>query len=207
MMIWQEVAKIALTLISCVGGAGVIIGAVVKFSSDKIAGSLQKRYELKLNKELEEFKNKMQNKLYVSKTRFDVEFNVYRQLSESTVIMVKEVSQLFPRFTRDTRDEYEAYKAKYDTAVDKVIIAQDTLAINAPFISKDIYSKFDKIEKMCKNQLEDFIDFRLREDGKAYIEECREDFRNAYKRTKEVQNALNALLDELRIYLANLDVV
>ena len=54
--------------------------------------------------------------------------SVYRQLSESTVIMVKEVSQLFPRFTRDTRDDYDTYKKKFDSAIDKTVIAQDSLA-------------------------------------------------------------------------------
>ena len=74
------------------------------------------------------------------------------ELSESTVIMVKEVSQLFPRFTRDTRDDYDTYKKKFDSAIDKTVIAQDSLASNAPFISKDIYNKFDEIERNAKNK-------------------------------------------------------
>ena len=161
---------------------------------------------MRLNKELEEFKNKLENKSYVSKTRFDTEFSIYRQLSESTVIMVKEVSQLFPRFTRDTRDDYDTYKKKFDSAIDKTVIAQDSLASNAPFISKDIYNKFDEIERKCKEQIEDFIDFRLRDDCKQYIEECRAEYRNAFKRTSEIQNDWNELLEELRVYLSSLEV-
>ena len=87
----NDILKIALTIIGCFGGVGAIVSATVKFTSEKIAERLEKKYELRLNKELEEFKNKLE-KSYVSKTRFDTEFSIYRQLSESTVIMVKEVS-------------------------------------------------------------------------------------------------------------------
>ncbi|MCB5713887.1 hypothetical protein [Lactonifactor longoviformis] len=189
------------------GGVGAIVSATVKFTSEKIAERLEKKYESRLNKELEEFKNKLENKSYVSKTRFDTEFSVYRKLSESTVVMVKEVSQLFPRFTRDTRDDYDTYKKKFDSAIEKTVIAQDSLAANAPFISKDIYNKFDEIERKCKEQIEDFIDFRLRVDCKQYIEERRAEYRNAFKRTSEIQNDWNELLEELRVYRSSLEVV
>lgn len=126
----NDILKIALTIIGCFGGVGAIVSATVKFTSEKIAERLEKKYELRLNKELEEFKNKLENKSYVSKTRFDTEFSIYRQLSESTVIMVKEVSQLFPRFTRDTRDDYDTYKKKFDSAIDKTVIAQDSLPVS-----------------------------------------------------------------------------
>ena len=166
----NDILKIALTIIGCFGGVGAIVSATVKFTSEKISERLEKKYELRLNKELEEFKNKLENKSYVSKTRFDTEFSIYRQLSESTVIMVKEVSQLFPRFTRDTRDDYDTYK-----------------------------KKFYEIERKCKEQIEDFIDFRLRDDFMQYIEEC--------KRASEIQNDWNELLEELRVYLSSLEVV
>lgn len=203
----KDVLNIALTIIGSLGGAGFIIGATVKFTSEKIAERLKQKYELKLNKELEEFKCKLENKSYVSKTRFDTEFNIYRQLSESTVIMVKEVSQLFPRLTRDTRDDYDTYKEKYDLAVDKVVAAQDSLAANAPFISKEIYDKFSEIEKKCKVQIDDYIDFRLRDDKDDYMKECREEYRRTFKRTTEIQNDLDSLLDDLRSYLATLEVL
>lgn len=53
-----------------------IVSATVRFTSEKIAERLEKKYKLRLNKELEEFKNKLENKSYVSKTRFDTEFSI-----------------------------------------------------------------------------------------------------------------------------------
>ena len=43
--------------------------------------------------------------------------------------MVKEISQLFPRFTRDARNDYETYKGRYDTALEKTVVFQDTLVM------------------------------------------------------------------------------
>ena len=40
--IWQT----ALAIIGSIGGAGVIVSAVVKFSSNQIADALSKKYEL-----------------------------------------------------------------------------------------------------------------------------------------------------------------
>jgi adenine-specific DNA-methyltransferase len=60
--IWQTV----LSIIVSVGGAGFIISAVVKFSADKIALRLEAKYQLKLDKELEIFKSKLDNMASVS---------------------------------------------------------------------------------------------------------------------------------------------
>ncbi|MEG2014069.1 MAG: hypothetical protein RR063_12875, partial [Anaerovoracaceae bacterium] len=76
--VWQTVFAI----IGSVGGAGVIIAAVVKFSSDKIAERLSAKYQLKLDKELEAFKGRLDRKNYVSRVRFDAEFAIYRELSQ-----------------------------------------------------------------------------------------------------------------------------
>ena len=51
----NDILKIALTIIGCFGGVGAIVSATVKFTSEKIAERLEKKYELRLNKELEEF--------------------------------------------------------------------------------------------------------------------------------------------------------
>lgn len=44
--IWQTV----LAIIGSIGGAGVIICAIIKFASDKIADRLSAKYQLQLDK-------------------------------------------------------------------------------------------------------------------------------------------------------------
>lgn len=189
------------------GGAGVIIAGATKFSVNKIVNKLEKKYELKLSKELESFKNKLENKSYVSKTRFDAEFEIYRQLSLTAVSMVKEIVQLFPTFTQDTRNDYETYKKRYDTALEKTISFQDTLAANGPFIPEDIYSLFYSLERKAKCQLSDFTDFRLRPDADDYRTLCSMEYREVWPRTREIQSDLDIIIKKLREYLATLEVL
>ncbi|BDF70156.1 hypothetical protein CE91St41_26170 [Oscillospiraceae bacterium] len=206
-MDWDVVWKIGLSIIISFGGAGAIIAGTTKFASEKIANRLEKKYELKLSKELESFKNKLEGKSYISKTRFDTEFQLYRELTKATVNMVKEVILLFPHFTRDCRNDYNTYKAKYDLALEKAVIAQDTLAASSAFISSDIYNAFNDIEKKCKIQLGDYVDFRLRPDHEDYCRECKEEYKATWRRSTEIEGDLNVVLQRLREYLATLDII
>ena len=80
---WDELWKVVLGVVTSVGGIGVVIVAAVKFSSDIIAKRLEEKYTLKMNKELEKYRVGLDNKVYISKTKFDTEFAIYRELSKS----------------------------------------------------------------------------------------------------------------------------
>ena len=207
MDIASEILSIAGACIVSAGGIGAIVVGVIKFSSTTIAESLSKKYELKLNKELERYKAGMENKIYISKTKFDTEFALYRQLSKSFAEMVKQTVQLFPSFTKDSRDDYEKYKSQHDNALDAIVVAQDELYASAAFISADLYNSFFEIETLCKQQLSDFQDFRLRPDAEEFRNDCRTEFQKTYKRTHEIDEKFNNLLEILREYISRLDVI
>lgn len=206
-MDWNTILNFGVAVIISFGGAGAIIIAITKFCVNQITENLQKKYELKLNKELEQFKSALVSKSYVSKTRFDAEFTIYRELSRITVTMVVEVSQLFPTYTQDTRDDYDTYKERYNTALEKVVQFQNHLAANAPFISSETYKSFHDLEIKCKAQLSDFVDFRLRPDAKTYMEECGEEYNEVWKRTRTIQADLENIIEQLRGYLSHLEVL
>lgn len=213
-MNWETAAQIIFSF----GAAGTITCGAAKFASDKIADRLQKRYELKLSKELEDFKNKLskeqeyfKSKLgqrsYVSQTRFDAEFKIYQELSGAVVTMVKEIERLFPIFTRDLGNDRKALEQQYNIAREKVVAFECVLATNAPFISEEVYKFFRALEKKCKEQLRDFIDFRLASDASRNVAECREENREAYKRTREIRSDLDKIIQNLREYLATLEAL
>lgn len=81
-MNWAEVGQIVLCAIGSAGGIGAIIVCTVKWSANRIADRLSKKYELKLQKEMELYKAGVENKIYISKTKFDTEFELYRRLSK-----------------------------------------------------------------------------------------------------------------------------
>ena len=74
------IIQIAIAVVITSGGISGIILAVIKFSSNIIADKLSKKYELKLNKELEKYKSNLDSKIYITKAKFDKEFELYQQL-------------------------------------------------------------------------------------------------------------------------------
>ena len=80
--IWELVMAVIVGL----GGVGAIFSAVIYFASNFIAERLQKKYELKINEKYEKYKAGLENKTYISKTKFDAEFNLYRSLSKTFLI-------------------------------------------------------------------------------------------------------------------------
>ena len=62
----NQVWKIVLEVVAAIGGIGVIFTAVIAFSSKFIADRLQKKYDIRLNEELESYKAGLENKKYIS---------------------------------------------------------------------------------------------------------------------------------------------
>lgn len=207
MLDWDVLWKITLAVLASIGGISGLILMVIKFSSNIIADRLSKKYAMKLSKEMEAYKANIENKVYISKAKFDTEFQLYRELTAAFTKMVKECSQLFPKSTKDTRNDYEKYKNEHDKAVDSIIIAQDELYASAPFISEDLYNQFTEIQILCKNQLNDFQDFRLRPDAEDYRNECKEAYKETYKRTHKIDKKFNELISTVRKYMSSLDVM
>ena len=204
---WNGAYKIISAAIFSFGGAGAIILAVVRLCSEKIADNLSKKYELKLNKELEKYKSNIENKTYMSKTKFDAEFLMYKDLSQTFSALTKECYQLFPVYSRDGRDDYKKYKNIYDKCIDVTVLAQDKLNSYAPFIDEDIYKKFNNIESMCKKQINTFVDFRLHQDADRYVKIANKEYHEAYFYTDQIMSEYNNLIDDLRQYLKTIDVI
>jgi len=75
---WEDVWKITVSIVGGLGGIAVIFTAIVRYLSNLIADRLSKKYEIKLSKEFEKYKSSLQNKTYISRTKFDTEFAIYR---------------------------------------------------------------------------------------------------------------------------------
>ena len=147
--LWQTV----LAIIGSIGGAGAIIIAIVKFTSDIIADKLSQKYELKLNKELEKYKAGLNKKTYISRTRFDMEFSIYSKLSESFFALVSETYWLFPTGLEHIPFDDEDYQSylleRTQKASEAISEAGKTLGANAPFIPAEFYESFAEIRKLC----------------------------------------------------------
>ncbi len=207
-MTFEDIWKIVATAVASVGGIGVIITVIVKFCSNIIADKLSQKYELKMDKELEKFKTELNKKEYVSKTKFDAEFKIYRELSLAFADMIKSINLLVPIYARvpaDKEERLEYEKKCYKKSISAIAKAQDTLNSNIPFISEKIYDKYDELLRLSTLQIDEYEErfdvFNLRP------QELKEKFSSdAYKRTREINNEWKVLNDIIRAYLAKLDV-
>ena len=73
----EQIGALVVACIASAGGIGGIIIAAIKFSSNLIAEQLTKKYDLKLNKEMELYRNNIESKKSISKALFDKEYEIY----------------------------------------------------------------------------------------------------------------------------------
>ena len=206
----EQIGSIVAACIVSAGGIGGIVIAAIKFSSNMIAERLATKYQSKMEKELERYRTELSKKEYVSKTRFDVEFQVYRELSQSFCTMVKDISVMIPTgFTWKIANEEAQKKYEdecYKTATSSVVKAQDALYANAAFIPQDFFGSYEEILGLCKQQLNVFA-FRYNVLSFESDEEKHSLSKEDYKRTKEINEKWTIHNNKIRDYLATLDVL
>ena len=86
--IWSIVAKYAFEFIVQAGGVVTAVLALAKFFGTHIMESLLLKKKQLLEKDTERYKTELDKKVYVSKVKFDKEFEIYQELSEKNISMV-----------------------------------------------------------------------------------------------------------------------
>lgn len=204
----MKVWEIVLAAIAAAGGYGAIIVGVVKFCSNIIADRLEKKYELKLGKELEKYKTMLENKNFISKTRFETEFSIYRELSVAFFDMDARINVLIPpglsSVLADEDKQKEVDKDNYAEAHNATVTAQNVLYQNLPFISESFISKYMELLDLSKRQLSVFS----RRWNRSYLVKDKDVLDIAdYERSTEIHNKLLKLNSEIREYLNSLEVI
>lgn len=169
-----------------------------------------RKFQLSVDKALEDKKSMNERKNYISKVKFDTEFKIYRELSETFFDMVKHISIMIPSGIAYVPADEEAKKEydenNYDNALKAVVKAQDTLNRNAPFISEELYNEYSEILSLCKQQLDVFnkrwnILYIASQDEKERL--SYED----YERTESINKMMKMLNNKIRKYISTLDVI
>ena len=211
-MNWNDVWKIALTIITSVGGIGSVILLVIKFSANQIAKRLETKYSLKMNKELEEYKHTLDGKTYISKMKFDTEYEIYRSLSKSFFDMVKSINILIPSgMTKvpifDTDEEKREYEKKlYQESLKTAVIAQDSCSSSIPFISAEFECKYREILNLCFEQIDKYSERWSMSILAPYSEKSKLNLED-YKKTDLINQKFKELNKNLRDYISQLDVI
>ena len=193
------------------GIVGVMIWVIIKFSANKIAENLSAKYEHKLNEKLEAYKSELDKKNYISKARFDLEFSIYGEISNILLEAVEECFFLFPtqldNRPEDNEKANEIFNQRYKAAHANVFKLQRIIGSKSPFISKELYSDFFEIKQLLSNQLTAYEYFgpigryRTSEDSVH-----NEEKNNAWKRTTEISEKHQMVIDKMRNYFDSLEI-
>ena len=209
-MEWSDIWKIVVTAIMSLGGVGVVIYGIIKFSADKIAEGLSKKYELKLAKNLEFYKSELETKNHIIKTKFDKEFIIYGEISEALLFAMDACFWLFPTCLDkgfSNSDEAEIfYNKRYSAAHECVVKLQNILGVKAPFISEELYDDFLEIKKLLNIQV-NMYDFcgPLQRDKPNFDKTKANAQLEAYTRADEITSKHKDIVFKMRNYLNSLE--
>ena len=179
--------QILILTITSAGGIGAVIWLTIKATSKYLADNLSKRYQLELDKKLEEYKSELDkkaeehkselskrleeykaeldlkkaasqstldNKTYITKAKFDVEFEIYKNLSKLFFKATQLVVILCPEgdyYGSPTRTE-EMWTQSLLEAMEAIAKAQDCLFESVPFISKELFEMYSALLEACSKQ-------------------------------------------------------
>ncbi len=142
-----------------------------------------------------------ENRLHISKMRFDTEFSIYKELCEKFVTMVFDVMNLFPDGIYfeppDEQSKQEYHLQLYKKC--ESIFNEANLAVNkyACFIAKTIFDEFVAIKQKCVIQINWFFQYQVRHSSDDKVTEC-------FLRTSEIRQDFDTMIEKLRQHISSL---
>ena len=181
-----------------------IVVSIVAFFVSFYALRSQKKYEADLAKTN-----------YISKAKFDKEFDIYQELFGKIFVMVKASLNLFTHDNPDKPDNPDT-KQRIKNANVAYNIVVETIYTYAPFIPKKSYDLLCNLKEKCFKQIEEYDVFLSRKEydkDKVSYGQSEEIRKNLEKmdtegraRNKEIEKKLDDTVSKIREYLASLDV-
>jgi hypothetical protein len=217
---WDDVGKILVSF----GGFAGILTLTIRFSVNIIADRLSQKYQLQMNKEFEHYKNNLDKKTYISKTRFDREFEIYQELSEKALTMMFDFAELIRTIRLDREDHKGMIENTLRKAVDSYNETNKATRKYAPFMSENMYILFIQLGDKCKKQLDyyrlhykDITSEKISGSFGEVFEALTTDNILEYSKSetqeelklnqREISELLDTLMNELRGYLWSLEVI
>lgn len=161
-------------------GVGVITAIVLRLSEKFIEKKISQGFDAKFAV----FQSEIDKKQYISRARFDAEFQIYRSLSQKYGELILMMLACASKGNRDAEDISQLVQMAYD--------AISELYASAPFIRSNLYKEFRKIYEKCRElivSLEKGYDIGQSEE------------------VSKIYNEYDILIEKVRSYTSNLDVI
>ncbi|MCH5278254.1 MAG: hypothetical protein J1E60_00510 [Christensenellaceae bacterium] len=205
----KTIWSVASAIIVSLGGAGVIISAVLGFTFRFVVNRMEKNYQQRQSKELEKYRYLLENHRYITKSQYDREFEIYRLLSKHffmlLVVLYTFTSEYIDCKIPGTSTELDEKTAEFQHLAKVLTDAQSVLYENAPFIPQniftqyvDIYWKSNELFWVYNNRIKDWSLGKIGRDDLVTEEE--------QSKFSEIEKEAEALTIELRNYLSSLAV-
>ena len=212
-MNWADVLKIVSAAMLSVGGAGGIIVIVVKFASTQIEKRLEQKYAQKLEKELEKYKSLLGEKTYVTKARFDTEFQAFKDINKEifdvTSTYIAYANGLNEALTNGDFGYFERSMTQNELSRKTVNLMdlRSSIEINAAFLETDILDKYLEIQGLCIEKSRHFAQC-LEEAGEVKpLDAYSEDLRVINQRTNTIKQKTTEVYGLIRNYLDSITVI
>lgn len=201
---------VAATIISA-GGIGGIIIAAIRFSSNIIAERLSKRYELKLNKTIENYKTHLEKGNYISRAMFDKEFEYYQLLSRKYTIAFNSFNLYYgikySKLDVIPIDEINIYNPKLEELAKDIKGGKKVTEIQMDTLKSNIAEQFLEFKKVL-DESESFIDGEIYSEYAKLYNLIRSYYLNEDSMLlDEIQSLRLQLPKTIRNYLIGLTVI
>lgn len=179
---------------------------ITNWLGNLLFNTIIKKYGVELDKNVEEFKSNLNRKDFVSKTRFETEFSIYRELNGVFFDLVYAINQIIPAGVEwklpDQQKQNELEKERFSDAIAIYANARKSLAYNSAFIPEQFYDNYQQILRLCGKQISavsqkyNVLNFSS-DKGKPKLED--------YFRTDKINELIENNSREIRNYLESLE--
>lgn len=179
-------------LIAIIGVAGTLLGSCVGLFGNRM---------------IERIKAKNDSKLYMSKSQYDLELNVYREISKKLYGLIVHLTTIYSdnHYKQQNEEKDKTSEVKtYVELVNSIADVQDILYENAPFIPEHIFSKYDEVFQQAKEQF-----WIYQKDVKMFAESGTKPSITAESRERvdRIETMYNCVNNELRKYLSSVSLI
>lgn len=190
---WQS---LLISLVPAIITAGITL-LISLIQNNKTKIELLKKYQLERSN-------------HISQTRFDMEFGIYKEISEKLVTLAIFIQNLFPQgYYQEPIDEtskhlyYEELHTKTCEYLDEANVTINKYAV---FIKEEWYDRFLEIKALCVTQSKFFNFLRVNKASLTPCKEADDAERGCFARTKEISDKFDGLIKDLRKYIQNMDM-
>lgn len=172
------------------GGASVILVGLITYLGKTRLEALKS-----------EIKSINEHKVHVTKSQFDLELSIYREIWEAMIPLYVSTSSLRP--TIDTinseETEEERINRRFKEFAESYNKISGLIEKNKPFYSKEIYDCLIAVRKLCSQEADEYLD-------KEY-EERRVYWKQARKNRVELNKLVDEACEAIRIRIEQASVI